>query len=250
MPSTIRRKVQVGRAVTIPVIAAAHTLPSWPCTKNGQTPHDPQNWSSRGTPKRPFTAASNPPRQPDEKHNGNIISNHRSRRPAGTAVRGTRRHGRHRLNLHRSPQSDAPEAGDPGRKVATLRDCRRQNRPRRRRRSHHQAARTAVPHAGHIRRGERTNPAWRSLPGAGRPRCRPPGGTTDTHQPATPLANSPIPRLRRSPPAGQDHLQQRTKHKQQFLCKAQFGETQKALATGVTAPAASFAGSPCRCPRC
>ena len=47
-----------------------------------------------------------------------------------------------------------------------------------------------------------------------------PGGTTDTHQPATPLANSPIPRLRRSPPAGQDHLQQRTKHKQQFLCKA------------------------------
>ena len=33
---------------------------------------------------------------------------------------------------------------------------------------------TAVPHAGHIRRGERTKPAWRSLPGAGRPRCRPP----------------------------------------------------------------------------
>ena len=28
------------------------------------------------------------------------------------------------------------------------------------------------------------------------------------------LANSPIPRLRSSPPAGQDHLQQRTKHKQ------------------------------------
>ena len=59
-----------------------------------------------------------------------------------------------------------------------------------------------------------------SLLGAGRPRCRPPGGTTDTHQPATPLANSPIPRLRRSPPSGQDHLQQRTKHKQQFLCEA------------------------------
>ena len=58
--------------------------------------------------------------------------------------------------------------GDASRKVATLRDCRRQNRPRRRRRSHHQAARTAVPHAGHIRRGERTKPAWRSLPG-GRP---------------------------------------------------------------------------------
>ena len=44
-------------------------------------------------------------------------------------------------------------------------------------------------------------------------------GTTDTHQPTTALANSPIPRLRRSPPAGQHHLQQRTKHKQQFLCK-------------------------------
>ena len=59
-----------------------------------------------------------------------------------------------------------------------------------------------------------------SLLGAGRPRCKPPGGTTDTHQPATPLANSPLARLQRSSPAGQDHLQQRTKHKQQFLCKA------------------------------
>ena len=108
-----------------------------------------------------------------------------------------------------------------------LRDCRRQNRPRRRRRSHHQAARTAVPHAGHIRRGERTKPARRSLPGAGRPRCRLPGGTTDTHQPATPLANSPIPRLRRSWPAGQDHLQQLTKHKQQFCAKPPRPKNQK-----------------------
>ena len=30
--------------------------------------------------------------------------------------------------------------GDPGQKVATLRDCRRQHRPRRRRRNYHQAA--------------------------------------------------------------------------------------------------------------
>ena len=51
------------------------------------------------TPKRPFTAASNQPRQPDEKPHRNIKSNHRSRRPAGTVVRGNRRHGRHRLNL-------------------------------------------------------------------------------------------------------------------------------------------------------
>ena len=36
--------------------------------------------------------------------------------------------------------------------------------PRRLRRSHHQAGRTAVPHTGHIRRGERTKPAGRSLP--------------------------------------------------------------------------------------
>ena len=172
-------------------------------------------------------AASNQPRQPEEKPHRNIKSNHRSRRPAGTAVRGTRRNGRHRLNLHGSPQGNAPEAGNTGRKVATLRDCRRQNRPRRRGRSHHQAARAAVPHSGHIRRGERTKPAWRSLPGAGRPRCRPPGGTTDTHQPATPLANSTIPRSRRSPPAGQDHLQQRTKHKQQFCAKPPRPKNQK-----------------------
>ena len=64
---------------------------------------------------------------------GILKSDHSSRRLAGTAVRGTRRHGRHRLNLHGSSQSDAPEAGDPDRKVATLRNCRRQNRPRRRR---------------------------------------------------------------------------------------------------------------------
>ena len=69
------------------------------------------------------------------------------------------------------PRAMLIRMGDPGRKVATLRDCRRQNRPRRRRRSHHQAARTAVPHTGHICRGERTKPAWRSLPGASCPRC-------------------------------------------------------------------------------
>ena len=86
--------------------------------------------------------------------------------------------------------------GDPGRKVATLRDCRRQHSPRRRRRSHHQAGRTAVPHTGHICRGERTKPAGRSLPRAGRPCCRPSGGKTDTRQPATPLANSPSPGLK------------------------------------------------------
>ena len=94
------------------------------------------------------------------------------------------------------PRAMLNRMGDPGRKVATLRDCRRQHRPRRRRRSHHQAGRTAVPHTGHICRGERTKPAGRSLPGAGRPWCRPRGGTTDTHQPATSLANSPPPRLK------------------------------------------------------
>ena len=94
------------------------------------------------------------------------------------------------------PRAMLNRMGDPGRKVATLRDCRRQHRPRRRRRSHHQAARTAVPHTGHICRGERTKPAGRSLPRAGCPCCRPRGGTTDTHQPATPLANSPSPRLK------------------------------------------------------
>ena len=38
------------------------------------------------------------------------------------------------------PRAMLIRMGDPGRKVATLRDCRRQHRPRRRRRSHHQAA--------------------------------------------------------------------------------------------------------------
>ena len=52
------------------------------------------------------------------------------------------------------------------------------------------------PHTGHICRGERTKPAGRSLPGAGCPCCRPRGGKTDTRQPATPLANSPSPRLK------------------------------------------------------
>ena len=38
------------------------------------------------------------------------------------------------------PRAMLNRMGDPGRKVATFRDCRRQNRPLRRRRSHHQAA--------------------------------------------------------------------------------------------------------------
>ena len=38
------------------------------------------------------------------------------------------------------PRAMLNRMGDPGRKVATLRDCRRQHSPRRRRRSHHQAA--------------------------------------------------------------------------------------------------------------
>ena len=131
---------------------------SCPRTGLAQTPHDPQNRSRRATPKRPSRRQAINRDNPMRNAMGTVKSNHRSRRPVGTAVRGTRRHGRHQLNLHGSPQGNAPEAGDPGRKVAALRDCRRQNRPRRRRRSHHQAAGTAVPHAGHIRRGERTKP--------------------------------------------------------------------------------------------
>ena len=38
------------------------------------------------------------------------------------------------------PRAMLNRMGDPGRKVATLRDCRRQHRPHRRRRSHHQFA--------------------------------------------------------------------------------------------------------------
>ena len=45
------------------------------------------------------------------------------------------------------PRAMLIRMGDPGRKVATLRDCRRQHRPRRRRRSHHQAALCKPPKA-------------------------------------------------------------------------------------------------------
>ena len=93
---------------------------------------------------------SSRPRQTQEKESGNGEGYHRGRRPPGKAVSGIGGRGGHRVHLHLGTPGDAAETGSTGREVAALRDGRRENRPRRRRRDHHQAGGTAVSHPGDI----------------------------------------------------------------------------------------------------
>ena len=129
--------------------------PEWTNAARPAKLEPPRNLGSTCHRSRP---SRNRRRQTQEKESGNVKVTIGVGDPQGRQFEDVEVTVNTGCNLHRSTPGTVAETGSAGRKVATLRNVRRENRPRRRRRDHHQVgADWSFPHRSYSRR--RASPA-------------------------------------------------------------------------------------------